>query len=166
MPLTGPIVAGLASMVQGPNSGKASTRALASAARWAGLRCSKADRKTKIVRFQTTKGASSPTPTAEGVSAACTSGRFWTASTVKAVTSRETRAANNDWRPFQDFSMATFRADSGIVLFGIVSSQSGPGRNCKNGQVQPNVVNYPRAFLVAAWHVSSPVLEPAIFISC
>jgi hypothetical protein len=62
--------------------------------------------------------------------------------------------------------MATFRADSGIVLFSIVSSKSGPGRNCKNGQVQTNVLNYPKALLVAAWHVASPVLESAIYISC
>ena len=42
--------------------------------------------------------------------------------------------------------MATFRADSGIVLFGIVSSKSGPGRNCKNGQVQPKCRELPEGF--------------------
>ena len=67
MPLTVPTVADLVSMVQGPNSGKASIRVFAPAARWAGLSCSKDDRKTKMVRFQNTSGASEPALTAEGV---------------------------------------------------------------------------------------------------
>ena len=98
-------------MLQGPNSGKASTRALAPAARWAGLSCSKGDRKTKIVRFQTTRRASAPTLPAEGVFAATVAGGPWVAPSTGMTDAKQTAtAAHKNQGHFTDFNMSTFRA--------------------------------------------------------